>query len=90
MLAPTGTPSASAVSSPKPARTGSVARPSRCGGICRGASGPDRLTRPPPRSIPSPASTSRPSATSTRDSAQAAGTLNDTENSVKISVVNVW
>ncbi len=30
------------------------------------------------------------STTSTRDSAQAADTLNDSENSVKISVVKVW
>ena len=37
-----------------------------------------------------PPSTRRPSTTRTRDSAQAAGTLNESENSLKISVVKVW
>ena len=90
MLAPTGTPSASRVSSANPASTGIVARPSRCGGSRRAASAPDRLTRPLPRSMPSPASTIRLSTTSTSDSAQAVARLNETENSVKISVVKVW
>jgi len=50
--------------------------------------GPDLLTLPRPRSMPSPARTSRLSSTSTRDSAQEASKLYAL-NSVKISVVKV-
>ena len=46
MLAPTGTPSASATSSRKPASTGSLERPSRRGAAARCASAPD-ATDPP-------------------------------------------
>ena len=89
-LAATGTPRARPVSSTKPASTGRRARPSRCGGVTRWASGPDRLTRPRPRLTPSPASTTRLSRTRTKASAHAAGRLNAAPISVKISVVKVW
>ena len=86
----TGMPRLSRTSAANSASTGQRSRPSRCGGVIRWVIGPVRVTRPPrPRSAPSPASTSRLSRTSTRDSAQEAAKLYPW-NSVKISVVNVW
>ena len=86
----TGMPSASTTRAANSASIGQRMRPSRCGGVTRWAIGPVRVTRPPrPRSAPSPASTSRLSRTSTRDSAQEAAKLYPW-NSVKISVVKVW
>ena len=67
-----------------------MARPSRYRGIARWASAPVRTERPRPRATTSPPSTTTLSAMSTSDRADAVGTLNDSWNSVKISVVKVW
>lgn len=71
------------------ASAGSAHQLSRCGSATRWASAPERLTRPR-WAAASPPSTSTLISTNTSDNAQAAGTLNETPNSVKISVVNVW
>ena len=72
----TGMPSASTTRAANSASTGQRIRPSRCGGVTRWVSGPVLVTRPPRlRSAPSPASSSRLSRTSTRDSAQEAAKL---------------
>ena len=68
MLAPTGCPSAASTSRLVPVSAAALAPGrSRSGGATRCAIGPDLATRPPPRSHPSPASTSRLMATSTSD-----------------------
>src|ERR1700722_17092253 len=86
---PTGTPRASPTRAVRASTAGPFQTPNWWRPVRRWAMRSDRLIRPGPRPATSATRTISPRATRTRDNPDAAGTLNETENSVKISVVNV-